>query len=81
MNQRNLEEVLHILFPKERIFPLFVFRSFLDVFSSHFLSLYPELEIVTNARKEALIRSPVSDKLLELDVWIPKLNIAFEFQV
>eukprot|EP00026_Physarum_polycephalum_P001892 Phypoly_transcript_01895.p1 GENE.Phypoly_transcript_01895~~Phypoly_transcript_01895.p1 ORF type:complete len:897 (+),score=113.58 Phypoly_transcript_01895:334-3024(+) len=54
VNQKNLEEVLHVLFPKEKI--------------------------VTNVRKEALIRSPETEKLLELDVWLPNLNVAFEFQ-
>lgn len=32
-------------------------------------------------RKEAAIQSPVSGKLLELDIWIQEHQISFEFQV
>ena len=35
---------------------------------------------MANARKESQIRSPSSDYFLELDVWIPTLNLGFEFQ-
>jgi hypothetical protein len=34
-----------------------------------------------NVRKEAPLRSDVSGAPLELDVWFPRLNLAFEFQV
>jgi hypothetical protein len=34
-----------------------------------------------NARKETALRSDVTGASLELDVWFPRLNLAFEFQV
>lgn len=34
-----------------------------------------------NVRKELGIFSPFTGSLLEVDIWIPSLNLAFEFQV
>lgn len=34
-----------------------------------------------NAKKQPHLKYPSSGNYLELDIWIPQLNIAFEFQV
>lgn len=34
-----------------------------------------------NARKESNLKHPVTGAYLELDAWIPHLNLCFEFQV
>ena len=38
-------------------------------------------EIKINARREADIINPESGQYLELDIWIPSRNLAFEYQV
>ena len=38
-------------------------------------------EIHANVRKGTDIRNETSGNLLEIDVWIPSLNLCFEFQV
>lgn len=45
--------------------------------------LFPSQKIIYNARKEAGIVSYLTDKkrYLELDVWIPDINLGFEYQV
>eukprot|EP00026_Physarum_polycephalum_P002865 Phypoly_transcript_02874.p1 GENE.Phypoly_transcript_02874~~Phypoly_transcript_02874.p1 ORF type:complete len:846 (+),score=138.45 Phypoly_transcript_02874:54-2591(+) len=42
--------------------------------------LFPAEESVQNVRKEAKIPSSHPDNYLELDIWLPKLHICFEFQ-
>lgn len=37
--------------------------------------------IIQNARKEAELVNPATDEFLELDVYVPSLNLAFEYQV
>lgn len=37
--------------------------------------------ISINSRKEVKLLHNDNDKLLELDLWIPELNLSFEFQV
>jgi hypothetical protein len=39
------------------------------------------LYILTDKRKETHIKSPFTGKHLEIDVWIPNLQLCFEFQV
>eukprot|EP00026_Physarum_polycephalum_P021620 Phypoly_transcript_24980.p1 GENE.Phypoly_transcript_24980~~Phypoly_transcript_24980.p1 ORF type:complete len:172 (+),score=27.54 Phypoly_transcript_24980:42-518(+) len=42
--------------------------------------IFPEELTHLNARKNTDLKHPTSGAYLELDVWIPQLNIAFEFQ-
>lgn len=37
--------------------------------------------MVQNARKKANIKNPHTGTYLELDIWMPELKLAFEFQV
>jgi hypothetical protein len=37
--------------------------------------------MIVNARKEPQIQSDVTGQWLELDLWLPQLNLAFEYQV
>jgi hypothetical protein len=34
-----------------------------------------------NVRKESKLQSDVTGNWLELDIWLPRLNLAFEYQV
>eukprot|EP00026_Physarum_polycephalum_P002350 Phypoly_transcript_02356.p1 GENE.Phypoly_transcript_02356~~Phypoly_transcript_02356.p1 ORF type:complete len:908 (+),score=118.97 Phypoly_transcript_02356:113-2836(+) len=43
-------------------------------------TLFPQENVVNNARKEASIKNPNTGALLEVDVWYPELQICFEFQ-
>lgn len=37
--------------------------------------------MIVNARKEAGLRNPTTTLLMELDIYLPSLKLAFEFQV
>ena len=39
------------------------------------------VEMITNARKETGIKNPETGEYLELDIYIPSLHIAFEYNV
>jgi len=45
------------------------------------VSLFEGREILTGVKKEAELIHPETKNYLELDIWIPSLNLAFEFQV
>ena len=74
--QKYLETVVRSLFVGEGIFMIYD----LELFLSFFFFFITE-DILVNARKEAHISNPNSNLFLELDLWIPGLNICFEFQV
>jgi hypothetical protein len=38
-------------------------------------------EMKVNVRKEAQLKSEITGEWLELDIWLPRLNLAFEYQV
>eukprot|EP00026_Physarum_polycephalum_P001243 Phypoly_transcript_01244.p1 GENE.Phypoly_transcript_01244~~Phypoly_transcript_01244.p1 ORF type:complete len:1086 (+),score=113.52 Phypoly_transcript_01244:74-3331(+) len=42
--------------------------------------LFPGLNVFVNTRKETSITNPSTGYFLELDLWIPDLNLCFEFQ-
>jgi hypothetical protein len=44
-------------------------------------SLFPEEEMLVNARKQTQLQNDVTGSWLELDVWLPQLNLAFKYQV
>jgi len=69
--QRRLEQAVSSLFP---VGLLHLMRPL-----SH--SFIKEQEILVNARKEPGIVNPATGDYLELDIWLPTLNLAFEFQV
>jgi hypothetical protein len=77
LNEGILLSVLKCIFPSHsiRLFNLFSHFIFLPIFI-----LY-KIDIVVNTRKEASNKYPDSGNYLELDFWIPDLNLCFEFQV
>ena len=72
MNQRHLGKILHQIFPKEDIFILAVI---------YYAFILTDEDIVSNARKETEIKNPSTNYFMEVDIWIPKLKLCFEFQV
>lgn len=38
-------------------------------------------DIVINARKQAAIKNPINNEYFEVDIFIPSLQLGFEFQV
>lgn len=37
--------------------------------------------MISSAKKHSRVISPVSKTFLEIDVWLPELHLAFEYQV
>ncbi len=61
----------------------FIFLYFLCCYI-YFIFLilnFKYIEIFKNARKQGGIKSPITGAFLEMDIWIPNLNLCFEFQV
>lgn len=62
--------------------PSFMGNVYLLKFSCKLFKIFHlKLEIVINARKEALFKNPSTGKFFEVDLWLPKYNLGFEFQV
>ena len=73
--QKRLENCVKQLFP---VFILF----FLSLYFISYLSYYfQDVQIHINARKEAEIINPDTMAYLEIDVFLPSLNLGFEYQV
>jgi hypothetical protein len=56
------------------------------LYSAYFLSLllvfdWQGEELKVNCRKEVQLRDDATGYWLELDLWLPQLNLAFEYQV
>jgi len=72
--QRRLEHAVSSLFP--------VRYTLLNYEIKHLTILSKKgVELIVNAREEAGIINPASGFPLELDIFLPSLNLAFEYQV
>ena len=71
MNQAHLERVIRTLFPKH--------GNYIPTNLIHVNLCLQDVRF--NSRKHAKIRNYVTGSFLELDVWIPQLQLSFEFQV
>eukprot|EP00026_Physarum_polycephalum_P003033 Phypoly_transcript_03042.p1 GENE.Phypoly_transcript_03042~~Phypoly_transcript_03042.p1 ORF type:complete len:819 (-),score=106.58 Phypoly_transcript_03042:30-2486(-) len=43
-------------------------------------AVFPENKIISNARKQSNVINPQNKNAFELDVWLPEIKLAFEFQ-
>lgn len=73
-NQGYLERAVHSLFPGES-------KKNISLIVMIILINNNISEILTDQRKETHIKNPHTGKYLEIDVWIPRLDLCFEFQV
>lgn len=84
VHQGLLEKTLHHIFPGKHIQLIKKTKQLNSQHSNKLNILYIfDNYIIThvNARKVANLRHPKTDCYLELDIWLPTLNIGFEFQV
>src|SRR5271156_4981582 len=82
VSQHTLISQLYSIFPNECICCLLISLQYLFMFK--FINSYSNdkySSIKENAMKEANFKFKNSKVHLELDVWIPNLKLAFEFQV
>ena len=78
--QHRLEQRVKALFPVCSLF-ICVTKLCPQLIICVALNLMQDEEIKINARREADIINPESGQYLELDIWIPSRNLAFEYQV
>ena len=71
--QRRLEKAIRNLFPV-RLSPILFHCNLLYY-------LYQDVEMQINVRREADLVNPLTGKYLELDIYLPSLSLAFEYQV
>ena len=91
INQGQLEKVVHQIFPTESIHCrstpslslaiLFLLSQALFTFLIILFVIDIYQYIISNARDEAQIKNKLSDHYFEVDLWIPSMNLGFEFQV
>ena len=86
INQSHLAGVVKALFPGHGTLhlpsplPSPILFPLLPPVISFNIDYFP-LDLKTNSRKSAKISNPITGKYLELDIWIPTLQMSFEFQV
>lgn len=80
IHQGHLEGIVQALFPGKDI------NLFITIFNLYIYIYIVNVNwlgrnIITNVRKDALVKNPVTGNYFEIDVWVPDFQLCFEFQV